>query len=402
MFVCLTTVVDLVSIRITAMKAGSSTRVLASASRPAVRSLPSALPRYESTTAGPTGQSSTSSWQPVLPAGQNPAYDAALAFLDAHKSASQARIESLRSQPSTPGLQAEIRRLEVSSLVNDPSTRRLFRETGGGVGLMDQPVMRHLARRRWEKEGGLDLLMQRVEQLGVVPDLLGGVRGSLPIRFAVGGGQGQVVEPGSKQLPSAFNNPPSLHVQILDDGEEGLYTLMAVDPDSPNYETQSFAQRIHYLKSDIPLTVHSGEKDLFASDLGKEVLSWEPPLPPRGSGTHRYIFFLLRQPASPPTTTINEREGSELRTLLEQGYAVSAVTLFRSQWSAEENSYIETTYRSVHGTEVPVYEKPPKELRYGMPLNSKGIKREQLREEAWNQALTDMVAGAGEVDVKVE
>lgn len=377
------------------MKAGSSTRALASASRPTSRPVRIALARYESTTPS-SGQSSqpSTSWQPALPAGQNPAYDAALAFLDSYKASSQSRLEALRSQTLTPRVEAEIRALEVSSLVNDPATRRLFRQSGG-VGMMDRPVMRHLAQKRWEKEGGLDLLMQRVEQMGVVPDIIGGIKGSLPIRFAVGG---KVVEPGSRQLPSAYDTPPTLHVQILDDAEEGLYTLLMVDPDSPQYETQSYAQRIHYLKSDIPLTVQSGETDLFSSEVGSEVLNWEPPLPPRGSGLHRYVFFLLRQPSSSALPT--EREGSELRTLLDKGYTVSAVSLFRSQWSAEENSYIEETYRGVHGTEVPVYEKPPKELRYGMPLNKKGMMREQLREEAWNKALTDMVAG--EAEIKVE
>lgn len=246
--------------------------------------------------------------------------------------------------------------------------------------------------------------MQRVEQLGVVPDLLGGISGSSPIRFTTSEhGEGEVeVEPGSHQLPSSFRTPPTLNVQILDDIEEALYTLLVVDPDSPNHETQSFGQRLHYAKTDIKLTpTQSGQVDLFTGGSGNEILSWEPPLPARGSGTHRYVFFLLRQSSSQSSIASGiERTGFELRQLLEQGSQVAAVTLFRSKWSLDENEYIENTYREVHGTEVPVFEKAPKELKYGMPLSKKGMEREQLREEAWNKALSDIVGDEGEVKVE--
>lgn len=391
------------------MKSRTAARAIASASRPTTRSLTPIIARYESTSApASAGQASTSSnWQPVLPAGQNAAYDAALAFLDEHKTKSTARLNALRAQtPRTPEVESEIRHLEVSSLVNDPATRRLFRETAG-KGLMDRPVMRHLAQRRWEREGGLDRLMQRVEQMGVVPDLVGGIRGSLPIRFstsASASGEGEV-EPGSIQPPSSFKSAPQLRAQLLDPAHEGQYTLLVVDPDSPNYAAQSFAERIHYFKSDIPLTVTSGEVDLFSSSAeGTEVLSWEPPLPPRGSGVHRYVFLLLRQPNAATTGAGPTERQSEItvRALVEeQGYTLSAVSLFRSKWTPGENTYIENTHREVHnGAEVPVFEKPPKELRYGMPLNKKSMEREQLREEAWNRALSDIVGEAGEIKVE--
>ena len=259
---------------------------------------------------------------------------------------------------------------------------------------MDRPVIRHLAQKRWEKEGGLDRLMQRVEQMGVVPDLVGGIRGSAPITFSTSQGE---VEPGSVQLPSAFENPPSLNVQILDN-TEALYTLLVVDADAPNYETQSYSQRLHYYKSDISLNHSTGEQDLFGSGIGKEALGWEAPLPPRGSGVHRYVFLLLRQSSSSSAPT--QREDFDVRSLSEQGSEITALSLFRSKWTKEENTYIEETYRKVHGVEVPVFEKAPKELRYGMPLNKKSMERERIREEAWEKALGDIVGENGEVKVE--
>jgi large subunit ribosomal protein L35 len=255
---------------------------------------------------------------------------------------------------------------------------------------MDRPVMRHLAQNKWKKEGGLDRLMQ----MGVVPDLVGEIRGSAPITFSTSHGE---VEPGSVQLPSAFENPPSLNVQILDNSE-ALYTLLVVDADAPNYETQSYSQRLHYYKSDISLNHSTGEQDLFGSGIGKEVLGWESPLPPRGSGVHRYVFLLLRQSSSTPAPT--QREEFNVRSLIEQGAQITALSLFRSKWTKEENTYLEDTYRKVHGVEVPVFEKAPKELRYGMPLNKKSMERERIREEAWEKAIGDIVGENGEVKVE--
>jgi large subunit ribosomal protein L35 len=374
------------------MKSRSATRALSAASRASTRPPCIVGARHESSS---SATASSSSWQPVVPSGQIPAYDAALAFLNEYKSTTLSEVERLRSLPSTPETSSRIRYLEVRSLVNDPATRRLFRETAG-KGMMDQPVMRHLAQKRWEKEGGLDRLMQRVEQMGVVPDLVGGIRGSAPITFSTGEGE---VEPGSFQAPSSFNRPPSLHVQLLDDAAgEALYTLLVLDADSPNYQTQSYGQRLQYYKSDIPLTVASGEQDLFASNIGKEVLGWEAPLPPRGSGVHRYVFLLLRQSASPSTPS--SRDDIDIRTLVEQGSEIVALTLFRSKWSKEENEYIERTHQEIHGVEVPVYEKPPKELRYGMPLSKKSMERERIREEAWEEALGEIVGENGEVKIE--
>lgn len=376
------------------MKSRTATRTLAAATRPTSRSASIGYVRHDSTSSG----SSSSTWQPVIPAGQIPAYDAALAYLNEFKSTTNSEIERLRKQPSSPERSARMHQLEVNSLVNDPATRREFRETGG-QGLMDRPVMRFLAQKKWEKEGGLDRLMQRVEQMGVVPDLVGGIRGSAPITFSTSTSEGEV-EPGSFQLPSSFAQPPKLNVQTLNESaSEGLYTLLVVDADAPNYETQSYAQRLHYYKSDILLDYTTGEQDLFASGIGKEVLGWEAPLPPRGSGVHRYVILLLRQPSTSPTAP-SERADFDVRSLQEQGAEITALTLFRSKWTKEENAYIEDKYREVHDVEVPVFEKAPKELRYGMPLNKKSMERERIREEAWEQALRDTVGEQGEVKVE--
>lgn len=291
--------------------------------------------------------------------------------------------------------------------MNDPSTRRAFTATKG-KGSMDQPVMRHLAERAWKKEGGLDLLMQRVHQLGVIPDLLPELKGSMPLILT---GKEGIVEPGSIQPASGWDVAPKATLQIFGEGGEGRYTLLVIDTDHPSSETQSFVQRVLYAKSDIKLDVTSGEVDLFHAE-GKEVLGWEAPLPANGTGKHRYVFVVLRQPSSSssssslssssssssdtsPSSAIEERSPFNLRNHLSSSSLspsdIIAINLIRSEYTPSEAQYLSEKYREIHNGEMVEYGKPPKEMRFGYPMSANQKRTEKIREEAWDRAVGGLV-----------
>lgn len=354
----------------------------------------------------------SSSFTSALPAGKSKAYDLSLAYIREHQASVLSKLKKLRAQPSTPETVAAITRLEVSAFLNDPVVRREFAETDGRAH-MDKPVMRYMREKKWKKEGGLDLLMQRVYQMNVVEDLTGPLSGSAEVSIA---SADATIEPGSVQAASLFEQPPKMLVQLYEQpatptaeqpNPTGLFTLLVIDPDSPEYETQSFSQRIHYAKTDIPLSVLSGQTDLFTLTEGNEVLSWEPPAPPRGSGKHRYVFVLLRQTAAQPLTIGASglaREQFDLRAFAaEQGLAVEAITLIRSAWTKDDLKYISETYEKHRGEACPIYEKPPKELRYGYPMSSKQVKKEERREQAWERMFDELEIGlSGEEGIEVK
>ncbi|EIW72124.1 hypothetical protein TREMEDRAFT_26649 [Tremella mesenterica DSM 1558] len=336
-------------------------------------------------------------WTPVLPPGQNLAYDTALSFLSSHRSNLLKRLEALRSahpNPS-PDVQAKIDHLSLQADINHPPLRRLFRQTLG-QSHMHLPVMRHLAERHWTREGGRDLLMQRIETLQIVPDLLPEVLPTSSVRLVFP--SPSLDKPGSIQRVWNLETPPKLHMQIFHHPSslrnpssrlpEGRYTLLVIDPDSPDHLSQSYAPRLHYLKRDIPLTVSSGSVDLFQAE-GIEEAKWEPPAPAKGSGNHRYVFVVIQQPATPssiPETVENvARENFDLRTYLkERGLRSSdvvGVTLFRAKCTEEDDEYIKKVWKEYRGEEMPVYGKPPKELKYGYPLNARQLEREREMEE---------------------
>ncbi|XWV25681.1 phosphatidylethanolamine-binding protein-like protein [Tupanvirus soda lake] len=58
-----------------------------------------------------------------------------------------------------------------------------------------------------------------------------------------------------------------------------LYTILMVDPDAPSRENPIYKYWLHLL------IINNHQK----------IVSYEPPSPPKNSGKHRYIFYLLKQ-----------------------------------------------------------------------------------------------------------
>ncbi|CAG2111308.1 unnamed protein product [Medioppia subpectinata] len=90
---------------------------------------------------------------------------------------------------------------------------------------------------------------------------------------------GQTVELGNELAPKQVKHVPSLQWPAVDGA---LYTLCFVDSD-PTDELFK-----HWLVVDIPGT------DIEA---GKTLADYIGAGPPRGSGLHRYVFVVYRQPA---------------------------------------------------------------------------------------------------------
>ncbi|WWC91934.1 uncharacterized protein L201_006886 [Kwoniella dendrophila CBS 6074] len=362
--------------------------------------------------------SSTSSWQPALPAGELPAYDAALAYLSEHQSKVISKLEKLKAKAGSNLSEETVRRidqLEIEAYSNDPAIRREFRETGG-KGQMNKSIYRWLSEQKWKKEGGLDLLMQRLLQMNIVPDLLHSLPPTSPLTLSTSTSSDKTIEPGSIQMPSIFSNPPILKSQLYhhpslptsnSSNPEALHTLLVIDPDSPSHETHSFQQRLHYLKTDIPLSVLSGELNLLDSSVnGKEVLKWESPAPEQGTPNHRYVFLLFRQPSSSSSSSSEvemKRDGFDLRDYLSRNQLNSndlvGIDMFRSKWSLEENEYVNKVYINQRNisTGSPIYGKVPKQVKYGYPMSAKRQTIEEIRENAWNNAVNDLQNLANDV-----
>ena len=80
--------------------------------------------------------------------------------------------------------------------------------------------------------------------------------------------------------------------QILNLPEEGCYTLLMIDPDAGKTKPNDPRPGNYYLHW---LVVNISAGDL---ESGKEIVSYQKPTPPPGTGKHEYIFQLYSQPCS--------------------------------------------------------------------------------------------------------
>jgi large subunit ribosomal protein L35 len=131
-------------------------------------------------------------WNRPLKPGVLPAYDLALELIledsaRLKKEAEQVRSDIAKldaSDGSSEGKLQELKKLlhvlEVQSEVNVPEVRW---NVANAMVDMTKPAHRHLVEQSWRKDGDLDLLMERIHQMHVVPDVLPDLHPSLDLRI---------------------------------------------------------------------------------------------------------------------------------------------------------------------------------------------------------------------------
>ncbi|KAJ7293947.1 phosphatidylethanolamine-binding protein [Mycena rebaudengoi] len=201
--------------------------------------------------------------------------------------------------------------LEVQSEVNLPEVRW---SVANAMADMTIPSHRHLVEQRWRKDGDLDLLMERIHQMHVIPDVIPALHPSLdlhvtarlmPDRFDTlmrrNTFQRRVntfkrVVPGRYLTPQQTRIPPKLYANVFHT-DTRLYTMLLVDPDVPDQLNQTFTTFLHWMKPNIPLSAtHTGRIPFLNTHT-----RYIPPHPQRGTPYHRYTLLLLPQPPLPGT-----------------------------------------------------------------------------------------------------
>ncbi|KAJ6569513.1 phosphatidylethanolamine-binding protein [Mycena capillaripes] len=209
----------------------------------------------------------------------------------------EAELERLRS---------EQRALDVLSEVNLPEVRWSVANAMADMGI---PSHRHLVEQRWRKDGDLDLLMERLHQMHVIPDALPVLHPSLDLHVTArlmpehfeslmkrNRSQRRVntfkeVVPGNYLTPRQTRVPPKLYANVFHT-DVRLYTMLLVDLDVPDEANQTYTTFLHWLKPNIPLSAtHTGRIPLLNTHT-----RYIPPHPQRGTPYHRYALLLLPQP----------------------------------------------------------------------------------------------------------
>ncbi|RPD70802.1 PEBP-like protein [Lentinus tigrinus ALCF2SS1-7] len=323
-------------------------------------------------------------WCRPIAKGVEPAYDYALRYilrdaafvkkeleeLQAKVKAEEAKPEGERDAQALEEMREKVRVLEIQAEANLPDVRWKARN---GMADMSKPIYRHLLEQKWREEGDLDLLMERIYQMNVVPDMLPELHPSFDLRLRYlepppknnylrtrVKRKVKQVEPGIFLMPEQTRRQPEIYTTLFHT-DTRLYTLLMVDLDVPDMESQSFTTYLHWMQPNIPLSASTQSPTVPLDTHTRYV----PPHPQRGTPYHRYVLLVLPQslPTEPidiPVFQESDRLGFNFRAFAEQygfdGARGGGAHMWREQWD-ETVSHI---YKFTFKKDEPRFGKMPK------------------------------------------
>jgi large subunit ribosomal protein L35 len=157
------------------------------------------------------------------------------------------------------------------------------------LGDMNKPVYRHLAERKWQSYDR-KLIVQRIEQFHIVPDILPKLEPSVDVQLFF---RRMKVPPGQVVDSLVSEVAPRLRVQSFEKGER-LVSVVVMDSDVPEVEEDTFKKRCHFLAVNIPLSPTQPSiplgKIISPNQL---IVPWLPAFAQKGSPYHRLSIFVL-------------------------------------------------------------------------------------------------------------
>ncbi|KAK4242294.1 phosphatidylethanolamine-binding protein [Achaetomium macrosporum] len=274
-------------------------------------------------------------------------------------------------------MRAYVERLKILADINDPMVKRRFED---GQGDMNKPIYRYLAHRKWcsmERK----IILQRIEQFHIVPDLLPKFEPTMDVKLTF---RGYKVPPGAILNSRMTETPPTLRMQVFDKGDR-LFSIVVMDSDVPDPESDSFGKRLHFLatnipwgptKTSLPLTRLSSDSASASPELGALAVPWLPAFSQKGAPYHRLSVFVLQHNNNEPldTAKLKElydgagREGFSLKSFRDKfGVTPVGFNMFRTVW--DENTADVMARHGIPGADIEfkrqrvVSLKPPRKAR---------------------------------------
>jgi large subunit ribosomal protein L35 len=198
---------------------------------------------------------------------------------------------------------------------------------------MSKPIYRYLADRKW-RQYHRRIIVQRIDQLAIVPDVLPNFEPTAEVRVAF---RQRSVQPGEFIDSRVSEVPARLKVQVFDKGER-LVTVVVIDSDVPLVDKDNFMTRCHYLATNIPLSPTDTSLPLSKASESQLILPWLPPFAQKGSPYHRYSIFVLQQAPGEPVNDAELRKFIKRDDFSMRGFTNKynmkpiGVSIFRSLW----------------------------------------------------------------------
>jgi large subunit ribosomal protein L35 len=158
------------------------------------------------------------------------------------------------------------------------------------------PIYRYLSEREWRSREML-IMIQRLETLHVIPDTLPTITPKAAVSLQFPGVINKWIEPGTILQTKVCMRRPVIKIQEFEKiADDSLYTVLIVDPDTPDLENDTFKTTLHWAVTNIPLSNVNHEVDV---SMANELVTYLPPHPEKNSPTHRYCVWVFRQSSTP-------------------------------------------------------------------------------------------------------
>ncbi|KAI8326170.1 PEBP-like protein [Martensiomyces pterosporus] len=297
--------------------------------------------------------------------GVNPAYDEALKIINAYKIKKTAEAEAVSkelkeaeaksaSAEEIGALKQRFFMLAVETEINDSEV--LWNAKQGNYDL-SKPVYLHLKEQAWRARP-LEVLMQRLLQMFVLPDLLDPRDVGTPeaqLSITLPGSGDAPIEPGAVIDPKGAREQLDIELTTFHD-EPRLHTLVMVDIDEPLVEQQTFREQFHWVVANVP---YSKAQTKAGPADGDVLLPYIPPHPAQGTPTHRYAVVAFEQSENGQKRI----EGVDAsRDLVLRDFAAQnelrpvGISFFRANW----NESVDEVYRDILKLPVPSYGQMPR------------------------------------------
>ncbi|KAI8082728.1 phosphatidylethanolamine-binding protein [Halteromyces radiatus] len=134
-----------------------------------------------------------------------------------------------------------------------------------------------------------DMNMQHaLKQAGIIPDVID--EGFQPKTLLSVKYPDEEVAIGNHLTTNQTAEAPQVQF-VTEDNEDNEYTLFMVDPDAPSRTNPKNGPWRHWVAVNIP-----GNQQDKATAASSQLTNYLGPAPPPGTGDHRYVFLLYKQP----------------------------------------------------------------------------------------------------------
>lgn len=184
-----------------------------------------------------------------------------------------------------------------------------------------QPVYRHYLQKNWKSYKRM-LTMQRLETLAIIPDTLPTLDPQVDVKMKFPHNNVDTwVEPGVTLSSLVTSKPPIFEIIEFKESIDDLYTILIVNPDTPDIENDTYTTTLHYGLKNVMLSNTDSVIDIKKLDQNPDYLMCEylPPTPEKNLGKQRFAVWVFRQSKELTKNLVNlERENFNIREFVDQ------------------------------------------------------------------------------------